>query len=428
MLQLAWKVLGGGGDVSADTGAGGESSGPRAPVHTREHGHLGDRELTILQQAIKDGQRSDNAVGAAVARGAEPPPAIKAIRTWVSATGVTHREYMTKTTEGEITIKLHTFSRDDGKAIKSWLQGMLAKNPRALINHINNAITRAAAEPPVFSGDSENVEITIAPNGPPKGPAPLKLYSASRSTARASEMAVQLQTLNAGILPLDKIPYMGWLTREGAARPMSSIVVEFSRPESANRLIHAGCLWPNETYSVERYDRNCRIKQCFRCQKYGHITTQCAATHDTCGFCSDSHDTRKCPVRSSCGVPKPPARPPPPPLTAPERPLSSTTPAPTPVRTTTATLEPTLEPTRKPTLEPTLDPAVLMHSTDPNLDINAFLDSLTNDTYPRPPSVSPSVATEPAVPGEPIEGPPASTAPPSILQLNADNIDLNFRK
>lgn len=30
--------------------------------------------------------------------------------------------------------------------------------------------------------------------------------------------------------------------------------------------------------SRERYERQCRLKQCFNCQKYGHIGTQCKTT------------------------------------------------------------------------------------------------------------------------------------------------------
>ncbi|KAH8194650.1 hypothetical protein TruAng_011184 [Truncatella angustata] len=101
--------------------------------------------------------------------------------------------------------------------------------------------------------------------------------------AHQKEMATQLKTLNAGLIQHDKIAYMGWLTREGATKTISSIIVEFNTPE--DKLIHAGCLWSNETHAVERYDRSCRIKQYLRCQKYDHITTQCAAESDICGYC-----------------------------------------------------------------------------------------------------------------------------------------------
>lgn len=39
------------------------------------------------------------------------------------------------------------------------------------------------------------------------------------------------------------------------------------------------------------------MKQCFKCQRYGHIGTQCKAT-TACGHCAQEHDTRDCPSRA----------------------------------------------------------------------------------------------------------------------------------
>jgi hypothetical protein len=44
---------------------------------------------------------------------------------------------------------------------------------------------------------------------------------------------------------------------------------------------------------VERYDASCRITQCFRCQKYGHISTICSNAAK-CGHCGSDHTTEKC--------------------------------------------------------------------------------------------------------------------------------------
>lgn len=302
---------------------------------------------------------------AQVAIGADPPLATKSIRTWTSSTGSTYPEYVTSPQEREIIIKLHGSSRDEGTAVKSWIQGMMPNNPRALIDHINKAIQLAAKEgqpattlePPGSPGQNtlranttttgtkpyEGIQVASAifmKSGdiqihttfvsqakillahadewakyvgnrakaviPTYGVVIHAIPTVSFDPTRPKDMATQLQTLNAGHIQHDTITYMGWLTKEGAAKAISSIVVEFTAPEPANKLIHASCLWSNETHMVEKYDRTCRIKQCLRCQKYGHITTQCAAVHDYCGYCGDSHDTRRCSVRtsSSGGIPK----------------------------------------------------------------------------------------------------------------------------
>ena len=49
------------------------------------------------------------------------------------------------------------------------------------------------------------------------------------------------------------------------------------------------------------YDRR-NVKRCNNCFKFGHFAAQCPAEEPTCGFCSESHQTRSCPNKES-GVP-----------------------------------------------------------------------------------------------------------------------------
>jgi hypothetical protein len=44
---------------------------------------------------------------------------------------------------------------------------------------------------------------------------------------------------------------------------------------------------------AERYDASCRITQCFKYQKYGHISSVCSNT-EICGHCGSSHNTETC--------------------------------------------------------------------------------------------------------------------------------------
>ncbi|KAK8097336.1 hypothetical protein PG999_013280 [Apiospora kogelbergensis] len=307
-----------------------------------------------LQGTKQGGARSWATVAAGLS---VPPPAARTVRTWTSATGEIHREYLTPTSEREITIKLHDSTRGDdkdGKAVKSWLQGSMANHPKALINHhINWAIHQGATSPEASVDTPMADSIPVAPK-PYSGievdsavflkSGDIQVYTTFVAQAKAlieyadqwvkfvgskakvvvptfgvvihglptstfsqnqlPEKAQQLKALNAGLIQDSTITYMGWLTKEGATKPISSLVVEFSHPGPANKLILSGCVWSNETHPVERYDKACRIKQCLRCQKYGHITTQCAAARDICGFCSDPHNTRKYPVRTVRGPPK----------------------------------------------------------------------------------------------------------------------------
>lgn len=48
---------------------------------------------------------------------------------------------------------------------------------------------------------------------------------------------------------------------------------------------------------VERYDTSCRITQCFKCQKYGHISSICS-NGEKCGHCGKDHKTEICAGKS----------------------------------------------------------------------------------------------------------------------------------
>lgn len=51
----------------------------------------------------------------------------------------------------------------------------------------------------------------------------------------------------------------------------SSMIIECTRPEDADRAIDEGLVWQVELFQRERYERQCRLKQCFKRQKHGHI-------------------------------------------------------------------------------------------------------------------------------------------------------------
>jgi hypothetical protein len=62
-----------------------------------------------------------------------------------------------------------------------------------------------------------------------------------------------------------EIKYIGWLTRNAPTKAFSSIIIEFSRLENANKIIDEGLIWQGEVFQCERYERQCRVKQCFKC-------------------------------------------------------------------------------------------------------------------------------------------------------------------
>jgi hypothetical protein len=102
---------------------------------------------------------------------------------------------------------------------------------------------------------------------------------------------------NRVFIPNAEIKYVGWLTRLATTKTMSSIIIEFKTPEDANKIIDEGLIWQGEALQCELYDRQCRLRQCYKCQKYGHIGTQCKAT-TACGYCAQEHSSQDCPNKA----------------------------------------------------------------------------------------------------------------------------------
>ena len=102
---------------------------------------------------------------------------------------------------------------------------------------------------------------------------------------------------NRPFIPRAEIRYVGWLTRNAVSKSASSVIIEFTKPEDANKIIDEGLVWQGELFQCERYERQCRLKQCFKCQRYGHIGTQCKAT-TACGYCAQEHSSRDCPSKT----------------------------------------------------------------------------------------------------------------------------------
>ena len=123
------------------------------------------------------------------------------------------------------------------------------------------------------------------------------IRTSSIDMERSYELREGLLQHNKPFIPNAEIKYIGWLTKSSASKSASSVIVEFARAEDANRIIDEGLVWQGEVFQCERYDRHCRLRQCFRCHKYGHIETQCKATI-ACGYCAQHHQTRECPTKN----------------------------------------------------------------------------------------------------------------------------------
>jgi len=71
----------------------------------------------------------------------------------------------------------------------------------------------------------------------------------------------------------------------------TTIIIETDNAEQANCLISEGVIAQFELKATELYNPNSRIRQCFNCQRYGHITN--SYKHEIrCGFYGGKHKTR----------------------------------------------------------------------------------------------------------------------------------------
>ena len=112
----------------------------------------------------------------------------------------------------------------------------------------------------------------------------------------AEGMQNKLQAQNTINIPGIEIQYMGWLAHTSKTKTHSSLVVEMSTRQHANLAIQKSIIWDGQVYTCEWYDRTCRIKQCFRCHKYGHIGYQCQAPQQLCSLCAGPHTSKVCPT------------------------------------------------------------------------------------------------------------------------------------
>ncbi len=78
-------------------------------------------------------------------------------------------------------------------------------------------------------------------------------------------------------------------------KELSSLIVKIHSAEQINRLIRDDLLHEYSQIFCELFVNNCRIKQCFNCQRYDHIDKICR--HERrCSVCVESHNDSTCKI------------------------------------------------------------------------------------------------------------------------------------
>jgi len=106
------------------------------------------------------------------------------------------------------------------------------------------------------------------------------------------KQAKKIEKDNARSHPNLRIRGMRWLGRT-ENKKYAPLVIKVNSAEQANQLISEGVVIAYDLKLVDRYDSKCRITQCFKCQKYGHISLTCRNA-ERCGHCGGEHATETC--------------------------------------------------------------------------------------------------------------------------------------
>jgi hypothetical protein len=72
-----------------------------------------------------------------------------------------------------------------------------------------------------------------------------------------------------------------------------SLIIELVNSETTNRLIKNELLNDYFHRVCEYFEKKCRIKQCFRCQKYDHVN-KIYRNDEKCDFCACEHFSFEC--------------------------------------------------------------------------------------------------------------------------------------
>lgn len=93
------------------------------------------------------------------------------------------------------------------------------------------------------------------------------------------------------------IKYIEWVSNDAPEKQQGSVLLEFRTPKQANEVIKKRLEWRGVLHNCQKYPRNCKPRQCIRCQVYGHGEKQCASL-PRCQTCSGQHSTSRCSSRT----------------------------------------------------------------------------------------------------------------------------------
>ena len=80
-------------------------------------------------------------------------------------------------------------------------------------------------------------------------------------------------------------------TKTEAVKEYTSLLLEVTKPEMANRLVEERFIEGWNLLQCEKWDRSPQQSQCFACYRFGHFASKCPHAI-RCGICAKNHDTK----------------------------------------------------------------------------------------------------------------------------------------
>ena len=110
---------------------------------------------------------------------------------------------------------------------------------------------------------------------------------------KPEEIITRMRSSNSEEITIVRVEPLMKRPRNPNARTQS-IVISFKCPKEADDCIRTGIHIENRHYAItERYIPQSQIKQCFKCQAYGHKANVCTRKA-RCGKCAQEHETKDC--------------------------------------------------------------------------------------------------------------------------------------
>jgi hypothetical protein len=93
---------------------------------------------------------------------------------------------------------------------------------------------------------------------------------------------------------------IAWATKERLGGPPTApLIINVAESDQGDFIIDEGLIWNYQIHDCEPFSGNCKVTQCFKCYKYGHIARVCSYI-PTCGFCGGKeHRTDDCPRKAT---------------------------------------------------------------------------------------------------------------------------------